>query len=1230
MGKCHCNDKCVKGNLKVCGDEHVKGDSCVDGKSSLKGDVEVGKSITIAGDSTVEGNSNVGGNHTVTGNSEVCGNLIVGGETTLQNLTAEGTVCLGSSGTETVTDLPMQDIPLTPAPLLDNLFEGELSIPSGPDPVLKLTSGGVPWYFSQKDSKTVLQAGIEETTELGAETPNDLEFPTTTNVATMDIELVQAGLTGQMTLDLFYSTETGYDFVNVFKNGSENLFVGTGITGVESYNNQELDISFISGDVITISFTKDSTYRGSYDSIYFFIKQLTIVPADSVTSDVTVKAGLIVNGDTKLQDVEICGAVLGDLEVCGKVINPCLDIHKWTPAPPSQDVYGQYLIADTNPENWVMEQEIDVSIPLADRLPGVYGYVGTDFETPVVDGGDIYAPEYTSADFKMHLASDDELVLTTPSNYTSWLNIVSDFYTARGFSLSVSDFSDFNENHYTWSRQTFNDRSGILIDIKFVYDLNIQPTPIAVDLVSVGVSPEFTSYPVGNYQPDENLREPKLVYPLRVPITRDCDEYSTKVKAGESIVFYNSTTQQITFNVVNEDFLSGFDPDRPSSLGEPLTGTPIVSGPFTAKFSEFKGRFQLSTRSRKNEIIPSNFAKAQYLIQVSDEITCQCTTEWIFWNPDTSFSISRVNDDGTYVGAVMIFSGYVDPSTDVYGFPGPVNGFASFSAPFVSVNDGVIGDNPNTKIVEAKSQPGPFTIFDNPNWGNSQFFLTESFVDSPDIPENAATFPLALQPADDIILARVTGHEMAHLIQIGSGGSYYMSEGEGQAVGLEMDIGINKGVITSSRSASFSSYVANIARGGSGGYPGLSNEILVSETRGSGMFWNWLAKTYDPLHQVLRRSLDLVAYDYFKIINDNLTTQVQFLQQYNSPAAFRLYLDRALQEIHGLSLVDIWRDFSISLSLIRNNSSIPSVYQSKFPYWTQQTAYADNVKTGNLWWEQFDTNAPSGGAASFQTVFVEVGGTVYEASLTVNGPVSVQPTPSITFPGELTVPGGACDPVTNDLTGKIGIIDWLECNTQGSGVRVLNTEAAGCEGSLIISEDEVTNNYGGSTSQTKVCMIVSNSDGQLIKAYLDANPGADVTLALSPAPALLDQISLGYDETLDLEDLGTQMYVVDKQSVNTVTVLANSGNISATMHQYTSANVPNDPGTFNIIGPIAIAPSSSQQFVVSSFTGSGLVRLVVTQLSVTDYSNGGTEPLNNIIIDSSISKISGNVTITSA
>jgi cytoskeletal protein CcmA (bactofilin family) len=957
----------------------------------------------------------------------------------------------------------------------------------------------------------------------------------------------------------------------------------------------------------------------------------------SVTGKATV-GELCSNGDADITGNVTVGGnehVNGDLEVCGKIINPCLDIHKWTPAPPSQDVYDQYLIANTNPENWVMEQEIDVSIPLADRLPGVYGYIGTDFETPVVDGGDIYAPEYTSADFKMHLASDDELVLTTPSNYTSWLNIVSDFYTARGFSLSVSDFSDFNENHYTWSQQNGGnydgtDTSGILIDIKFVYDSNIQPIPIAVDLVSVGVAPEFTSYPVGNYQPDESLREPKLVYPLRVPITRDCDEYSTKVKAGESIVFYNSTTQQITFNVVNEDFLSGFDPDRPSEVGEPLTGVPIISGPFTAKFSEFKGRFQLSTRSRKNEIIPSNFAKAQYLIQVSNEITCQCTTEWIFWNPDTSFSISRVNDDGAYVGAVMIFSGYADPSTDVYGFPGPVNGFATISAPFVSVNDGVIGDNPNTEIVEAKSQPGPFTLFDNKGWFDLVLFLTESFIDSPDIPENAATFPPALEPTSDILMAVITGHEMAHLIQLGSGDSYSMSDGEGQAVGLEMDIGINKGTIQQFRSGDFSSYVARIARGGSGGVPGLFNEVISPPTYGSGMFWNWLAKTYDPLHQVLRRSLDLVAYDYFKIINDDLTTQVQTLTKYNSPAAFRLYLDRALQEIHGLNLVDIWRDFSISLSLIRNNSSIPSVYQSKFPYWTQQTAYADNTKTGNLWWEEFDTNAPSAGASSFQTVTVEVGGTVYEASLTISGPVSVQPMPSITFPGELTVPGGACDPVTNDLTGKIGIIDWNECNTQGSGVRVLNTEAAGCEGSLIISQDEVTNNYAGSDMQTKVCMIVSNSDGQLIKAYLDTNPDADVTMALSPAPALLDQISLGYNETLDFEDLGTQIYVVDKDNVNTVTVLANSGNISATMHQYTSAGVPNDPGTFNIVGPIAIAPSSSHVFDVSSFTDSGLVRLVVTQLSVTDYSNGGTEPLNNIIIDSSISKISGNVTITSS
>lgn len=125
---------------------------------------------------------------------------------------------------------------------------------------------------------------------------------------------------------------------------------------------------------------------------------------------------------------------------------------------------------------------------------------------------------------------------------------------------------------------------------------------------------------------------------------------------------------------------------------------------------------------------------------------------------------------------------------------------------------------------------------------------------------------------------------------------------------------------------------------------------------------------------------------------------------------------------------------------------------------------------------------------------VTVGNVTYVGSFTNLGLPSTWPTPSISAPGEITIPDGACATLVNNLTGKIGIINFAACGPSASGLRVLRVEAASAVATLIIAADEITSNFGGSAAQTKAAAVVKNSDGQAILAYLAQNPGAEITI----------------------------------------------------------------------------------------------------------------------------------------
>ena len=115
---------------------------------------------------------------------------------------------------------------------------------------------------------------------------------------------------------------------------------------------------------------------------------------------------------------------------------------------------------------------------------------------------------------------------------------------------------------------------------------------------------------------------------------------------------------------------------------------------------------------------------------------------------------------------------------------------------------------------------------------------------------------------------------------------------------------------------------------------------------------------------------------------------------------------------------------------------------------------------------------------------------------------------------------------------------------------------------------------------------------------------------------------------LEFEDLTSYIYFVNRANVDTVVVQSTLGRIIVTMLQFTP-NVPDINGTFEIEGPtgkpIELEIGESHSFTVANFDGAGLIRLVISNVSVTDF--GG---INNLLLNSAIDRITGRATVTAS
>jgi hypothetical protein len=651
----------------------------------------------------------------------------------------------------------------------------------------------------------------------------------------------------------------------------------------------------------------------------------------TVDGNATIKEKLTVEGDVQVD---------GDLCVDGKIKNVCLDLDKYCPPAPTEDVYEQYDIFNSN---MFLEHFEDFVLPVPERLVDpefpVYGY--DESGNVVLDGGKVYNDQFTEFNVKFHSVDlNDTKALDIPQSKVNFENTFN-FLAERGIQIP---YKDLDENS-TFKNILFNSQGPSLISVQFAEDGSY------LDLIAVA---EFRGAGIGQFGDSTTQR----YVPLRIPITEDCLEYTQKLGV-EPIAYYNLLLNQLSIDVPDTTEFITVD-------GNLWLFVPFVEATGNITMNGFHGKFGLYRRNKKNELIRGYFDNLDVLLQISKTINFKTVIDYspyLYLSDD--FTINMYTG-GEYTGIIIPKINGGSSSLDINncGIPSD-NAVVQLNDPFIYPETMIglelfsEGDNPNTVPIETFASPSRMTMFadlsDNPLWG-------VNFINNPPIPEDMNITP---EPTYVNSYSRVMAHEFLHNIQFGVA-SPFLLNAEGTCVGLEMLTNISNGTLSQYRPPRFCQYVAAMARG----LPlGSGRPSPVDEDYGSGLLWNQLFRTADKNLQGFRRALDLLP-TYEKSLRDNFTAIINVtFENFSTPSykgALRLSLQQAYNEILSKDLAEVYRDFMITMSILRNNNSVPEKYRTAFPHWlcsaeNPYNADASSDPDYTQWWDNLNENTVNPG-----------------------------------------------------------------------------------------------------------------------------------------------------------------------------------------------------------------------------------------------------------------------------
>ncbi len=653
-----------------------------------------------------------------------------------------------------------------------------------------------------------------------------------------------------------------------------------------------------------------------------------------------------------------------------------------------------------------LELAKDFTIPLkpvfagteADPRSKVYGYhrdgtldLNGGFKKSYNSGFKNFPMRYHGA-LEAKYPSGDILdpVVTQPMT-TLFPNVVENIYqhnipyfAQRGFEIQGNDtFKKFSDQFiWTYPAGQGDPIFGLLkpyVALRLIWDDESSSSthksssiPAYVDLHASTNDNDSEYFVLDTYKKSSSKHKNGHGYPTRIPVTTDFCRYQNSLNT-RPIAFYDKDFDVLTVHVPTTDTEAYFLTSRVVDVGNPE-----LNVNYTEHLAGFDGSFKVFGRSSCGKLQPSSIKNAEVFAQVSEFVRIRSRVESNgsveFF--DTANPIRNVIPDLDpltlfYTGVVANQMNGGSKAFDCYAMPIPdLNAHSSNLDPLITPSQEYHGrhcshgDNPTTKLHEHYSMVSSITLWDNPLWNFDGLKLPLDVLHGiTSYPENVATtaVPVNVPAQEDFI--NVNAHEFTHQAQYASGMIEFLPA-EGMAVGIELDTHASGPVFAPLRAGVFTQRLIRTTRGE---FTAMRPDSFGLSTYGMGIWWKYLQDQFDYNNQVMRRTMDVLSSD----------TLGPLLEQNNIPDSFAALpvndvggsaaIDRALKDLFRKNIKDVWNDYSISITLLRNNTSIPAEWRHYFPYWIYNTEYSGFNKileTTALYgleqfadfWEKMDTN----------------------------------------------------------------------------------------------------------------------------------------------------------------------------------------------------------------------------------------------------------------------------------
>jgi hypothetical protein len=562
------------------------------------------------------------------------------------------------------------------------------------------------------------------------------------------------------------------------------------------------------------------------------------------------------------------------------------------------------------------------------------------------------------------------------------------YFVERGFDIQEDDTFTKFQDQYIWTfpagqNQAFG--APAYVALRLVWEekdgnhrkklkCEHSDIPAFVDLHATANTTFNEQFILDTFKRNKTRRKNGYGYPIRIPVTTNFCRFQNLYNV-EPIAFYDQNFRVLTVHVPNTDSTEHFLTRRVIN-----TGNPDLNIDYIEHLAGFDGSFKVFGLDKSDQLVPSGPKNAQLLAQVSEGVRIRSQ---VVQNPENGgqpeffeytnpirapvLDVTTLNYTGVVAGRMNDKSGRYD----CYGVPVPIlNAYEIFLDPIDVPHENengrhfARGDNPLTRVVEKYSSIGSTTLYDFEVWNLAAVRLPfDVLKGKTSFPENVSTtaIPTDVSGADTFITVNV--HEFTHQAQFASGSALFLPS-EGMAVGIELDTHASGETFLPLRAGTFTTRHIRTTRGE---FTAMRPDAFGLSTYGMGIWWKYLQDQFDFNNQVMRRTMDILSSD----------TMGPLLRKNHFPDSITgnpvndvggsVALDRALRDLFGKNIKDVWNDYSISITLFRNNTSIPPQWRHYFPYWIYNSDYSgyDKIVAATApfglqafanWWEQMDEN----------------------------------------------------------------------------------------------------------------------------------------------------------------------------------------------------------------------------------------------------------------------------------